>query len=480
MMKRKVHRKANVGVFGIGLAAYWAQFLGLKETLEGYQKDIEQRLGEFGVEVISAGLVDDAHRAQEAGDFFAKENVDLVICYSATYATSSQVLPVVQRLRRPVVILNLQPVAAIDYKNADTRTFLTNCGCCPVPEISCAFERSGIQFNVVTGVLYEDEKAWAEIRGWCEAASVARNLSYARIGFLGHAYPGMLDMYTDFTAVSAQLGTHIEILEMCDLDKSVNEVSQRDISLKMDNARRMFAMGKGSVADKITRKPSKEELLWSARVACGLDRLVKDFHLDGLAYYYRGIDGNPYEKLGAGMIMGNTMLTAAGIPAAGEGDLKTCLAMLIMECFNAGGSFTEFVAMDFLENFVLMGHDGPGHIAISNEKPVLRGLSLYHGKRGYGVSVEFSVKTGPITILGITQTKEGEIRLIAAEGESLPGVVMPIGNTNSRLRFALAPADFVTKWCEGGPTHHVALGVGHIMNKIEKLARLLNLELQTV
>ena len=479
-MKRKEHRKARIGIFGIGLAAYWPQFRGLQETLVGYQKYIERRLEEFGGEVVSAGLVDNPVRAQEAGDFFAEKNIDILLCYVATYATSSQVLPIVQRAKKPVLILNLQPESSLDYSKTDTRLFLANCGSCPVPEISCAFARTGIQFNVVSGTLYDDEKAWGEIRDWCEAATVVRNLNYGRIGFLGHTYPGMLDLYTDFTAVEGQLGTHVEILEMCDLDKCVNEVTQEEISSKMKEAKDIFTIATGNMIDKITKEPSKEDLLWASKVACGLEKLVAQFNLDGLTYYYRGLDNNHYEQLSAGMIMGLTTLTASGVPAAGEGDLKTCLAMLIMESMNAGGSFTEFINMDFKDNFILMGHDGPGHIAISNEKPILRGLEVYHGKRGSGVSVEFKVKTGPITILGLTQTRDGKLKMIAAEGESIPGDVMPFGNTNSRLRFSLGPADFITKWCEEGPTHHVALGVGHIAGRIKKIAKILGLEVKVI
>jgi L-arabinose isomerase len=221
-------------------------------------------------------------------------------------------------------------------------------------------------------------------------------------------------------------------------------------------------------------------LNWAARVAVGLDRLVADFALDGLTYYYRGLDGNEFERLGAGLILGNTLLTARGIPASGEGDLKTCLAMLMLDRFGAGGSFTEFYCMDFRENFLLMGHDGPGHIAISDTRPVLRGLGLYHGKRGSGVSVEFKVKAGPVTIVGLTQTADGTLKLVGAEGESLPGPILRIGNTNSRLRFGLPPAQFVNRWCMEGPTHHCALGIGHQLARIGKLALLLKIPLAEV
>lgn len=459
---------ANIGVFGIGLAAYWPQFPGLKERLEGYQREVESRLAGFGVKVVSSGLVDTPERARDAGDLFRREDVDLIICYVATYATSSQVLPVVQRAHVPVVVLNLQPTAALDYESTDTGEWLANCCTCCAPEIANAFARAWIDFRVVSGMLRDDPAAWREIEEWCRAAGVARTLRRARIGFLGHNYPGMLDMYSDFTAVHGQVGAHIEVLEMCDLHKRLPAAGDGDVQKKLEEARAVFDLDASVKA---------EDFKWAARVAVGLDRLVADFALDGLTYYYRGLDDSAYERLGAGLILGNSLLTARGIPASGEGDLKTCLAMKIMDQFGAGGSYTEFYAMDFRENFLLMGHDGPGHIAISDHRPLLRGLGLYHGKRGYGVSVEFKVSKGPITILGMTQTAEGRLKMLAAEGESLPGPTLRIGNTNSRLKFAQPPAEFVNRWCHEAPTHHVALGVGHLSGRLEKLASVMRIPL---
>jgi L-arabinose isomerase len=479
--------RANIGIFGIGLAAYWPQFEGLKEKLQGYQRELEARLSAMGGRVTSAGLVDTAPAAQAAGDLFARENVDLIICYVGTYATSSQVLPAVQRRKAPVLILNLQPGPALDYLNTDTGKWLESCCACCVPEIANAFTRSQIQFNVVTGLLYPApghanqyyERAWREIEEWVKAAAIARELSYSRIGFLGHTYPGMLDMYSDFTMMHGQLGAHVEVLEMDDLHQRVRATSQTEIETKIDEIHQTFdVLGKGK--DSISQDVTPEALRWSAQVACGLDRLVSDFNLSGLTYYYRGLDGNENEELGASLIVGNSLLTARGIPASGEGDLKTCLAMLIMDRLGAGGSYTEFYAMDFNDDFILMGHDGPGHVTISARKPVLRGLGLFHGKRGYGLSVEFMVRQGPITLLCMTQTAAGRLKLLGAEGESIPGATLQIGNTNSRLKFGLNPADFMNHWCEHGPTHHCALGVGQQIGPIRKLARLLQVELAVV
>ena len=454
--------RGRVGVFGIGLAAYWAQFPGLKERLEGYQREVEARIGEAGDRVVSAGLVDTASAAADAGRLFAASDLDLLICYVGTYATSSQVLPVVQRSKLPVLVLNLQPSEALDYERTDTGEWLANCSTCCVPEIANAFSRARVQFRVVSGSLRNDPTAWREIDEWRHAARVVNALRNSRIGFLGHTYPGMLDMYSDFTMVTAQTGAHIEVLEMCDLECAVRQATDSEVEARLQAARETFTL----------ENAGQDDLHWAARIAAGLDRLVERFDLDGLTYYYRGLDGNLYERLGAGLILGNSLLTARGIPASGEGDLKTCLAMLILDRLGAGGSFTEFYAMDLRENFLLMGHDGPGHLAIASGRPVLRGLDLYHGKRGSGVSVEFHVKTGPVTLAAMTQTAEGRLKMVLAEGESIPGPILRIGNTNSRLRFPTGPREFVNRWCQEGPTHHCALGIGHVARAVEKFAEL--------
>ncbi len=479
--------QAKIGIFGIGLAAYWPQFDGLKERLEKYQSDVEAHIRALGGSIVSAGLVDTAPGAQAAGDLFARENVDLIICYVGTYATSSQVLPAVQRRKCPVLILNLSPTPAMDYVNTGTGEWLANVSACPVPEISNAFARSRIAFHVVTGLLYPAEgkanryydRAWTQIAEWITAANVLHQLNYSRFGFLGHTYPGMLDMYSDLTMHHAQLGTHIELLEMDDLQARTDSVSGAEIEEKIAEIYSVFDVAETG-RDKISMPVTDEALQWSARVAVGLDKLVADFELNGLTYYYRGLNGNAFEALGAGLIVGNSLLTARGVPASGEGDLKTNIAMFIMDRLNAGGSYTEFYGLDFNEDFVLMGHDGPGHIKISEGRPVLRGLGLYHGKRGYGISVEFKVKYGPITVLGMTQTADGRLKMIAAEGESIPGEVLQVGNTNSRLRFALDPAEFIDRWSMEGPTHHCALGIGHQLGAIKKVASLLNLDLAII
>lgn len=466
----RAYPKARVGLFAVGLAAYWSQFPGLRERLEGYYQHVATQLAAIA-DVGGLGLIDTPQSAHAAGNQLAAERVDLLICHTATYATSSQVLPIVQQAKVPVLVLNLQPVAALDYPTVDTAEMLANCSTCCVPEISNAFHRAGIDFHVVSGQLFDDTRVWREIEEWCRAASAVRVLRGARFGFMGHTYPGMLDMYSDFTQHHAQLGLHVEVLEIDDLAVQVRAVTDQEVKAKRDEAYAIFEMDKSV---------TEEDLDWSCRVAAGLDRMVKEYELSALAYYYRGAPDAESERLGAGLILGNSLLTARGIPASGEGDLKNAVAMKVMDVLGAGGSYTEFYAMDFNEKFVLMGHDGPGHIAISDRKPLLRGLGIYHGKAGYGISVEFNVKLGPVTIFGCTQTRRGDLKFLVAEGESLPGPILQIGNTNSRIRFNLGPAEFVDTWCAEAPTHHCALGVGHLAPVLRKFAKLQGLQITHV
>jgi L-arabinose isomerase len=478
-MERNRRPRCKVGYFGSGLAAYWPQFPGLEDAVRATMAQHMTKLGTLGCEVVVGGLVDRAERGVEVGDLFARERVDLIIGEVMTYTASHVLVPVAQRNTAPYLTLALQLVPTVDYEHQTTEGMTLIGAAMTAPEISCAFERCGLPFNCVVGGDFQPS-TWQRVQEWIEAAAVKRALLNSRLGYLGHYYPGMLDMYSDFTMHQGQLGTHIEILEMCDLAHRMGLVQEAEIEAKLAETKAMFLMPPAGY-DRVTEQVEPGDLRWAAQVACAEDRLVSDFALDGLAYYYRGWNNNEYERIAAAMILGNSLLTARGIPCAGEADLKTCAAMFMLEHFGAGGSFCEMYILDFEGGFVVAGHDGPGHIAIGDKKPILRGMKLFHGKSGHGVSVEFNVKNGPVTMLGITQTRYGKLKLIAAQGESIPGPILQIGNTNTRVRFGnMRPEEFGQAWTETGSTHHFALGVGHQLGKIEKLAKLLDLELVVV
>ena len=469
----------KIGIFGIGLDTYWPQFEGLKERLEGYLKIVADQLSALHPQVVNAGLVDNIDKAFEAGKLFSTEDVDIIFLYVSTYALSSTVLPVVQRAKVPVIILNLSPGPAIDYTSFNswkdrtkmTGEWLAYCAACPVPEMANVFSRAGIRFNQVTGMLHDDDECRREIEEWVQAAKVANTLFYNRLGCMGHYYSGMLDIYTDLTKIYAHFGGHIELIEVEELASLRRQVSPSETQKRLELFHEVFD---------VQPDCPKEDLEKAAITSVALDRLVATHKLGSMAYYYKGTGNVENEEAISSIILGNSLLTANGVPVAGEYEIKNAIAMKIMDSFEAGGSFTEYYAMDFKDDVVLMGHDGPGHIAIAEGKTKVRPLKVYHGKVGRGVSVEMMVKNGPVTLLSLVEKKDGGMMLLVAEGESVPGPILEIGNTNSRYKFSIGARRFVNDWNSHGPAHHCAIGTGHISAKIEKLGSLLDMDVVRV
>ncbi|WP_396635709.1 hypothetical protein [Maribacter sp. R77961] len=467
-------KNIKIGLFGIGLDTYWPQFEGLLERLEGYQNKIAQKMEGFVAEVVNVGLVDSPEKARETAQTLKTEDVDMLFLYVSTYALSSTVLPVVQKLKCPVVILNIQPVAAIDYKRFNalgdrgkmTGEWLAHCQACSVPELANVFNRSGIAYEFVTG--YLDEPAvWTEIQDWIDAARVKSVMNDNRLGVLGHYYGGMLDVYSDLTKQSVAFGTHIEIVEMCELKKYRDAVTDLEVDEKLSEFRKTF---------EVVDACEDAELIRAAKTSIALDKLIENHDLGSLAYYYEGENGNEYENIVTSVIAGNTLLTGKNVPVAGEYEVKNAQAMKIMDAFGVGGSFSEFYAMDFNDDIVMLGHDGPAHFAIAEGNVQLVPLPVYHGKPGKGLSIQMTVKHGPVTLLSVVEGKD-DVFMLVAEGESVEGPVLHIGNTNSRYRFSIGAKAFMNEWSKQGPSHHCAIGVGHIANKIEKLGNLLNLRM---
>src|SRR5882757_9880378 len=412
----------KIGLFGIGLEAYWPQFPGLEDRLKGYIERVAQQLEKSGAWVVNLGLIDTPEKAEAAGHQFRQADVDLIFLHVTTYALSSTVLPVVRRAKVPVIILNLSPSAAIDYdwfnglgdRTKMTGEWLAYCQSCPVPEIANVFNRCRIPFFQVTGMLEDDPIAWNEITDWVEAARVAHTMEHNRLGLMGHYYGGMLDIYSDLTQQCSYFGGHIEIVEVDELAALRRDVSESDIKKKVSEFQDRFD---------VQSDCSAEELQRAARTSVALDRMAEAHKLGSLVYYYQGTGNADNEDAISSIILGTSLLTARGIPVAGEYEIKNVQAMKIMDSFGAGGSFTEYYAVDYLDDVVLMGHDGPGHIAIAEGKTKVRPLKVYHGKVGRGLSVEMSVKHGPVTLLSVAETANGKLKLIMAEGESVPGPI---------------------------------------------------------
>ncbi len=484
--------KARVGLYTTGHPEYWNQFPEMKGRLLGYGNFIKEKMSER-CDVSYFGMVDTVDSGREAGEYFTKENVDIIFLHSGTYELSSGILPVHRFCNVPVIVLNLQPCISLDYKNTSTEEWLGVDTACSIPEMCNVFTRCNIEFYTVSGLLGlekdvvdsvtdcntsgrpEAVTAWNEIYSYIDAAMITRTLKWSNFGFFGNFYCGMLDMYTDLTLLQSITKSHVEILEMSDLDRNLQLVTEEETESKLKEIYEFFSVVGDSPSDPITKKPTDDQIRWSATVAVALEKMVREYGLDGIGYYYHGYN-DKVEEIQGGMIVGLSLLTAAGVACAGEGDIKTSVAMRICDLLGVGGSFCEIVTTDFDKKMLSIGHDGPFHIDITTENPVLRGMQLYHGKRGSGISVEAAVRPGPVTTFAIVQAENGKFRFIASEGIAHEADTMFIGNTETHVDFGMDPVEFYNKWFTAAPSHHFALSIGHNISTLKKVAKLLKVE----
>ena len=476
IIPRRKPLTANIGIFGVGLDIYWQQFPGLLDTLMGYMDVFEKQVQTQLVHTVNFGMIDNAETAYAKLKLMKGANLDLVFCDMLTYATSSTFGILIRDLDVPIVLVALKPFKKMDYTHATIEMQLKNDNICSLPEFAGVAVRMGKRVPPsIIGTLHDDAEAQAEIAEWCRIARVMHDLKGARIGHFGHPIEAMLDMHSDPTAFTAAFGLHIVQTEIDDLVRIDRTVTEEEIHLKSQQILALFDTPDPQ-ADPLTRKLTTEDLTAAARTSIALDKFVDEFSLDGLAYYYKGEPGSDREKLAASLIVGNSLLCGAGFPMCGESDLKTCVAMLIMDRLEIGGSFAEFHPVDFENDFILVGHDGPHHINIAEGKPVLRSLTRYHGKPGQGASVEFKIKQGPISMFGITSDYHGQFKFVITEGESVAGPIPATGNTNTRGVFKPDARTFLKRWLAEGPTHHFALGIGHHAQTVKKIGDLLGIE----
>lgn len=472
-------KNLRIGLMGVGLEAYWPQFEGLEERLRGYLQVVERQIENPHRAVVNFGLVDHYSKSIETGHACREQDIDVLLVYASTYALSSIVLPVVQRAKVPIFILNLQPEAAIDYerlnrsgnRTAMTGEWLAYCSSCPVPEIANVLRRLDLPFQQVTGVLRDDPVCWTQLEEWLRAAEIAKRLAHSRLGLMGNYYSGMLDIATDLVQLSGRFGVDVEMLEVNELSALRRAVASADVAKKIEQFREFFA---------IDEDCSPEELERAAKTSVALDTMVAEKSLDMLAYYSKGSGVEENENTMSSIILGTSLLTGNGVPVAGEYEIKNILAMKILDELGVGGSFTEYYALDFKEDLILMGHDGPGHARIAQDRIRVRPLQVYHGKVGNGLSVEMAVQHGPVTLLSIVEDKKKGFSFLVAEGESVAGPILEIGNTNSRYRFGVGARKFVELWNAQGPAHHCAIGIGHQGEQLRKLAEFLNLGFQQI
>ena len=471
-----VETKAKVGVFSIALGAYLPQFPQLVPEFEGQYEAFKKTLPNT-VEIIDGGMITTKEQAQVAGDKFRAEDVDLVILQMLTYCTSYNVLPVVRDLNVPVVVVNVQKKAQPDYANTDIPIWLGELYACGAPgEVVADLNRAGKRHAVVTGVVEGgDAQVAAEIEDWCRAAQVRRRLRRTNIAQIGRPYPGMMDLYIDETNLYNRMGLYTKQFDwekMWAIADDINDQAVIDAKAK-DIIDTFDIEGGASTTDEPIQK--------MAKYVVAFEQWVKDEELGLVASHYDGYAQGAAGVLDSMLIPAFSMLIKQGTACAVEGDMKVAMAMSILKTISGTGQLAEMYSIDFPEDVVIIGHSGSGDADISQaKKPTMKIVPVFHGKTGGGYLTQFYPPEGDITYLAITQDGNGKFKFVLAEGVNQPGPIFTFGDTNMRTKFSIGAREFMNRWNETGPTHHMAAAVGRHIDTILKVAKILDVPCEVV
>jgi len=411
-------------------------------------------------DVITPGLVDTEEKAFEAGRFFKREDIDLLLVLPLGYTTGIVVVPCARQLDVLIRILNAHKDSSYDYKTADTTTYLYHEGPCCVPEYSAGLASIGKSFRIRTGH-FGQERFWDEVRADCIGASAARAFRSMNVGLIGTTYTGMVDMPVDEHRLLRATGRLLVRPEVEEIQEAYHRVTEDQLRDMYGQFRQMY-----DVDDTVT----EEHMEFSAQLAVAYEEVILRHDIYAFGYYWWG-QKELTTQLRSQSGLAVSRLAALGRPGVTEGDVRTAMAMKILDLLGAGGMFVEFFAMDFDDDILLMGHDGPSNINMSEGRPRLQHLKVHHGKTGHGLGIDFDVPKGPVTLLNLSQFDAGDtFKLIYSVGQIVPGDILNIGNPNCRVKVAKPIHEFFEQWCLQAPPHHIALGIGDHGEEIEAFA----------
>ena len=451
--------RPRIGLLPTGHLFYWDQFPGLKEMCLHMLDRMVERLGRIG-QVINPGLTDTSEKAVQAGNLFNNEKVDILLVFPLGYTTGMVVLPCVRQVNVPIRILNTHLDKSYDYKSADTTVYLYHEGPCCIPEYAAGLISLGKKFRIRTGP-FNSDRFWKEVTADCQGAAAARAFRAINIGIIGETYTGMVDMPTDEHRWLKATGNLIIRPEVEEIEEAFHRVKPAQLQDMYRQFRQMYDVDQ-SVTD--------EHMKTSAQLAIAYEEVILKHDIQAFGYYWWG-EKELITQLRAQSNLAVSRLAAMGRPGVTEGDVRTAMGMKILDLLGGGGMFVEFFAIDYSENFLLMGHDGPGNMNMSEGKPKIQHLAVHHGKSGHGLGIDFDVAKGPATILNFSQFDAGDtFKLVYTVAEIVPGDVLNIGNPNCRVKLKQPLHEFFDDWCQQGPSHHMALGSGDYAKEIETFA----------
>ncbi len=463
--------RARIGFLPTGHHRYWPQFPNLKKRALKMCQRFEEMLKGYA-EIVSFGLVDTPEKGVAAGKFFRDKDIDLILIFPLVYTPSINIAGAIIDSTVPLRILNAHEDRTRDYAKEDTEDYLQHEAVCCVPEIGGMLVRMGKEFHVRTGTL-NDKRLHQELEADFMGVAAARKFRNIRAGLIGDIYTGMTDMSIDEQRLLRTTGNLLICPEVEEVIETYHKVTDEELKDMYAEFRQLY---------EVDRTVTNEHMRFSAQIAVAFDTIIKKHNIDCFGFYWWG-KKKLVTQIRAQAGLAVSRLAAQGIAGVTEGDVKSAMAMKILNLLGGLGMFVEFFAIDFAEDFVLMGHDGPANVKMAKGKPRLTYLDIMHGKTGQGLGIDFYMEQGPVTLLNLsehTSASNNRFKLIYSIGEVIPGSVLSIGNPNCRIRLEHPFPEFFERWCQEGPEHHIALGRGDLSAALESFAEAAQLEIVRV
>lgn len=467
--RKKIKPNPKIGLLPTGHFYYWPQFPNLKEMGMKMYRKLLSLLNERA-DIVAPDLVDTFEKGEEAARLFKAEDVDMILIFPLGYTTSMQIVPVARELNVPIRILNAHEDSSYDYTKADTAIYLHHEGVCCIPEYAGALVNLGRKFRVRTG-FFGQPRLWEELEADFRGAAAAKFFKSMNIGLIGEVYTHMSDMPIDEHRLLRATGKLLKRPEVEEIEEAFHRVTEEQLEDMYRQFRTLY---------EVDKTVTNEHMRFSAQLAVAYDEVIRKHDIFAFGYYWWG-EKEHITQLRAQSNLAVSRLAALGRPGVTEGDVKSAMAVKLMDLLGAGGMFVEFFSMNFDEEFILMGHDGPSNINMAEGRPRLQHLKVHHGKSGHGLGIDFDICEGPVTLLNLTQFNAGDtFKLVYSIGEIIPGPILGIGNPNCRVRVSRPIHEFMDAWCQQGPSHHIAIGYGDRSRELEIFADALNFHIECV
>jgi L-arabinose isomerase len=429
---------------------------------------IADMLAPYG-RVINPGFVEYEPDADRATQAFNGESVDLVIVIELAYQKGIVPMRTLLRIDAPILVWNTQQIRRLPDE-ADFDVIMENSGMAGLPELTSGLIRSGRPFQLITSHI-SDPDGLEQIRQYAEAAGAIRRLEEMRIGIIGHPFEGMTDLMVDYLSLRDRIGPVCWPIEPEKVAVAVEAMDPQRVTSFMDEQ-----------ADRYdASEMPQEQFERSARLALAMLDVAKDGEFDALATFDQVWLTDP--RVGVIPSYGTGLLCAEQMPVATEADVTTVVAMMILQELAGKVTFLENYVIDFDEDAIILSHDGHGNPEMAGDpKQVRIKPSIYYeGVNGRGAGLEFAYAPGPVTILSLIPLGDGDWRLIAAEGQSLPMTPRPVVAPQMLFRYKNGSiGDFCDRWLLAGSPHHMALAYGHLSQQIEKIGKLMGVEVVSI